>query len=112
MEINRIHCGDCRDLLRQMPDEYVQVVVTSPPYWSLRDYGLDPVIWDAHRSCEHSWQLHQRAQRGSINREDNMPNVRGNIARVGIKLRTLSKNYGKWVLSIKCNVTKNVMSII
>lgn len=32
--------GDCRELLRQIPDESVQCVITSPPYWGLRDYGV------------------------------------------------------------------------
>jgi DNA modification methylase len=35
-----ILCGDCRDVLRQMPDASVHCVVTSPPYWGLRDYGI------------------------------------------------------------------------
>lgn len=35
-----IRIGDCRDLLRAMPDESVNCVVTSPPYWGLRDYGV------------------------------------------------------------------------
>jgi DNA modification methylase len=39
--INRIHCGDCLEVLRGMPDEVVQCVVTSPPYWGLRDYGVE-----------------------------------------------------------------------
>jgi len=29
--------------------------MTSPPYWSLRDYGIEPVIWDAGEPCEHQW---------------------------------------------------------
>jgi DNA modification methylase len=32
--------GDCRDVLRTMPDESVHCVVTSPPYFGLRDYGV------------------------------------------------------------------------
>lgn len=32
--------GDVLDRLREMPDESVQCVVTSPPYWGLRDYGV------------------------------------------------------------------------
>src|SRR4051812_43475406 len=32
--------GDCRDVLRTMPDQSVHCVVTSPPYWGLRDYGV------------------------------------------------------------------------
>lgn len=32
--------GDCREVLRGLPDESVHCVVTSPPYWGLRDYGV------------------------------------------------------------------------
>jgi DNA modification methylase len=35
-----IRIGDCRDVLRTLPDESVHCVVTSPPYWGLRDYGV------------------------------------------------------------------------
>lgn len=31
--------GDTREVMAQMPEESVQTVVTSPPYWGLRDYG-------------------------------------------------------------------------
>lgn len=31
--------GDCREVLRGLPDESVQCCVTSPPYFGLRDYG-------------------------------------------------------------------------
>ena len=31
--------GDVRDRLRDLPDEYFDTVVMSPPYWGLRDYG-------------------------------------------------------------------------
>jgi DNA modification methylase len=36
----RILKGDCRDVLRTLPDASVHCVVTSPPYWGLRDYGV------------------------------------------------------------------------
>lgn len=32
--------GDCREVLAALPDESVHCVVTSPPYWGLRDYGV------------------------------------------------------------------------
>ena len=31
--------GDALECLSDLPDESVQCVVTSPPYWGLRDYG-------------------------------------------------------------------------
>ena len=36
----RIHVGDVREQLRAMPDAFFDCVVTSPPYWGLRDYGV------------------------------------------------------------------------
>lgn len=36
--------GDCRERLRDLPDQSVNCVVTSPPYFGLRDYGVDGQI--------------------------------------------------------------------
>jgi site-specific DNA-methyltransferase (adenine-specific) len=36
--------GDSLDILRLMPSNSVQCAVTSPPYWGLRDYGIDGQI--------------------------------------------------------------------
>lgn len=40
IETNRIYPGDVLDVLRTWPADFVQTVVTSPPYWNLRDYGV------------------------------------------------------------------------
>lgn len=40
----RIINADVMEGLRQLPDESVHCVVTSPPYWGLRDYGVDGQI--------------------------------------------------------------------
>lgn len=37
-------CGDATQALKLLPDRSVQTVVTSPPYWSLRDYGVEDQI--------------------------------------------------------------------
>ncbi|MBE9591908.1 MAG: hypothetical protein IMF19_00365, partial [Proteobacteria bacterium] len=43
-------------------------MVTSPPYWGLRDYGNKPQIWDGDRNCEHDFNeynsklLHENRQ--------------------------------------------------
>ncbi|MBI3825651.1 MAG: site-specific DNA-methyltransferase [Candidatus Rokubacteria bacterium] len=39
--MNRIIRGDSIEVLKTMPDESVDCVVTSPPYWALRDYGME-----------------------------------------------------------------------
>ncbi len=38
---SKILVGDALERLQELPDESVQCVVTSPPYWGLRDYGVD-----------------------------------------------------------------------
>jgi DNA modification methylase len=39
-----LHHGDCLEVLRTMADNSVQCCVTSPPYFGLRDYGVDGQI--------------------------------------------------------------------
>jgi len=39
MNTNTIHTGDAFDVLPDLPEESVHMVMTSPPYWNLRDYG-------------------------------------------------------------------------
>lgn len=43
-ELNRIHNCDALTLLRAMPSESVNCIVTSPPYYGLRDYQTDGQI--------------------------------------------------------------------
>lgn len=44
MWINKIHTGDCLDLLRQMDTNSIDCCITSPPYYNLRDYSHDGQI--------------------------------------------------------------------
>lgn len=41
---HQILTGDVIDMLKTLPDSSVQCVVTSPPYWGLRDYGTEGQI--------------------------------------------------------------------
>ena len=54
--------GDVLDRLREMPDESVHCVVTSPPYWGLRDYGT--AEWDGgDAACDHQNERQPRTER-------------------------------------------------
>ena len=52
---NKIILADVREGLKSLPDGCVQTCVTSPPYWGLRDYGLEPSIWGGEAGCRHEW---------------------------------------------------------
>ncbi len=36
-----LHCGDALAVLRTLPSNHFHCVVSSPPYWGLRNYGVD-----------------------------------------------------------------------
>lgn len=55
LALRQVHVGHTLDLLRQMPDESVNCVVTSPPYWGLRSYDLPPVVFGGEPAHVHRW---------------------------------------------------------
>lgn len=44
LKLNKIHNMDCLEGLKQLPDNSINCCVTSPPYWGLRDYGVEGQI--------------------------------------------------------------------
>ena len=60
METNKIYNEPCLDTLRKMPNDFLDCVITSPPYWQLRDYGyegqwgLEPTY---QQYLNHLWEM-------------------------------------------------------
>lgn len=56
IEINKIYNMDCVEGMKLLQDESIDMQITSPPYWALRDYG-NPVerVWNVVEGCEHQW---------------------------------------------------------
>lgn len=60
---NEIIQGDALNVLRTLQEESINCVMTSPPYWALRDYGSETeTIWDEVKEgedgaagCPHFW---------------------------------------------------------
>lgn len=49
----RVLLGDCIESMRQLPDQSVNCCVTSPPYFGLRDYGVEGQIGLEQRAPEY-----------------------------------------------------------
>jgi DNA modification methylase len=64
---NKILSGHVIDRLKDIPAESVQTIVTSPPYWGLRNYGTEPQIWGGDSSCAHQWSATPPRRRRSEN---------------------------------------------
>jgi len=55
--INKIICGDCLEVMKEMPNECVDLVVTSPPYNLGIDYGSykDNLSWVEYYDWSQQW---------------------------------------------------------
>ena len=60
MEVNKVYNEPCLETLKKMEDKSIDCVITSPPYWQLRDYGyegqwgLEPTYQEY---LEHLWEM-------------------------------------------------------
>lgn len=57
----------CVESLRSLESESFQCVVTSPPYWGLREYEGDPIVWSAVQDCPHQWVSASLVRKGCTN---------------------------------------------
>ena len=66
METNVIYNEPCLETLSRMPDNSIDCIITSPPYWQLRDYGYDGQ-WGLEPTfneyLEHLWSLMRECYR-------------------------------------------------
>ena len=68
-----LYGGDCRAVLAELPAESVNCVVTSPPYFGLRDYGT--AAWDGgDEACDHAGP--PKASTSSTLKNDGRPSER------------------------------------
>jgi len=67
----KIYQMDVMEALKQMPDESVDMQITSPPYWGLRDYGEGTEsIWDGKKRCEHEFDVKKRKLHSGTTKEE------------------------------------------
>jgi len=53
IKLNKIHNGDAFEILCTFPNESINCCVTSPPYYGLRDYGIEGQIGLEQSPCEY-----------------------------------------------------------
>lgn len=73
----KVLLGDAFDLFDSLPDQSIDLIITSPPYWGHREYGLDH-NWETFNNIEHVKQnfkvqtegyARYRAQNGTLGLE-------------------------------------------
>jgi DNA modification methylase len=68
-----VYAGDCRAVMAEMPERSVHCVVTSPPYWGLRDYGTATWV-GGDPTCDHRHETRHQ-QQGATSQRAGRSNV-------------------------------------
>lgn len=83
LPINQVLVGDCREVMQAFPPESIDLAITSPPYWSLRDYGAECIsVYGGNPRCQHEWSRYKPKfgnMGGGANRKEVTPNYRDNL---------------------------------
>lgn len=84
--LNHIIQGDCREVLKTFPDNYIDLIVTSPPYWDIVDYQTKDI--------------------DDIGRKQSLSNYLSQMKEVFSECKRVLK-YGRYFHVIIRDVTKN-----
>lgn len=66
LETNKIHLGDSAEILKQFPDNSIDLVVTSPPYDNLRKYNGIGETWNHTKFQEIAKELARVLKEGGV----------------------------------------------
>ncbi len=97
--MNKIIQGDALQKLRELPEKSINMVMTSPPYWALRDYGSTvETIWDGNENCYHDFETNKEISRFSNNKWKVGNNIVGeeNLHEYKTRGDSFCNNCGAW----------------
>jgi len=59
MEVDKIICGDCLEVMKEIPDNFIDLIVTSPPYNCGIDYDIykDDLEYSDYKIFTRKWLL-------------------------------------------------------
>ena len=96
-----LYNSDVLSILKALPDNSVDCIVTSPPYWQKRDYGDSAfTTFEGNPDCEHEWVEQEIGLQ-----HENRNNIRGKQEEVvGRRGTTWIRKYDRQIASVckKC----------
>jgi len=69
--------GNSYDELKKLPDESVDCVVTSPPYYGLRSYKGAETVWGGDSNCEHNFEIKNHYTQGQSDKATTDSPIKG-----------------------------------
>lgn len=103
----RLYLGDVIDRLRDLPDQSVQCVVTSPPYWGLRDYKTAQWVGGKDPNCLFDYPCDHLAPPLGGTAASGLPNVQGKQDDDGFTLSKTQPNKAQYAHEcLKCGAQR------
>jgi len=66
---NTLLNGHALDVIKNIPDESIDMVITSPPYFALRNYETISRMWGGDPECNHEWVDIRKVCSGGLGRK-------------------------------------------
>ncbi len=99
MDLNKIYTGNALEVLKTLPEGSVNMCITSPPYWGLRDYKTNPAIWND------GWQ-------GELGAEPSFNQYINHLCDVFDKVKRVLKDDGTCWVNIGDSYNKKSLTLI
>ncbi len=100
-----LYQGHVLNVLSEIPSESVDMVMTSPPYWGLRTYKTEPIVW-GDQECEHEWGDEIISKANDSNRNTMEWTTGGNPA-----AKTLGQKVTQGNFCLRCHAWKGELGL-
>lgn len=103
---NTVFLGDALEILKRLPDESIDCVITSPPYYKLRTYSKDAIkIWNGKSDCIHKFNEDNfcevcNAWRGELGQEPTVEMYIEHLLEITNEIKRVLKPTGNFYLNI------------
>lgn len=99
MDLNKIYTGHALETIKTFSDSSINMCITSPPYWGLRDYKTDPVKW------QDGWQ-------GELGAESDLNQYINHLCDIFDEVKRVLKDDGSCWVNISDTYRDKTLSLI
>ena len=103
-ETNKTYHGHNIDIMKTFPDNCIDCIITSPPYYQLRDYKTEHQVWNGDEKCKHEFEkqfcIKCNAWKGELGQEPTYQMYIDNLISVFAECKRILKNDGTMFVNL------------
>lgn len=108
MRVNGVLHLNAIDGFKKLPDKSVDCIMTSPPYWQLRNYPAPAVIWDETQDCNHTFDIKIHKKTIDMTYQERLQKEKGSNSKLAQKVNELVWESG---YCTKCGAWKGELGL-